>query len=231
MARKRASSTDDGGAKQAGGGNSLSIAAYDLIRANIQEGRYGPGDRVLEDEIAKALNSSRTPVRDAMRRLEAEGFLVHESHRGMVIPKLDHQTVMELYGMWIVFEAAAAGLAARHASDAELDLLDEMVERSMREATTPEEMADHNRRFHQTLYKSAHNRYLLKSVGVLMDSLNILSKTTFTVGDRLKQAQIEHKAIVDGIRSRKTEKAEAASRAHTAASLKARLILLAESDE
>lgn len=229
MARRRAA--EDGGAKQSGGGNSLSIAAYDLIRAQIQEGRYGPGDRVLEDEIAKALNASRTPVRDAMRRLEAEGFLVHESHRGMVIPKLDHQTVMELYSMWIVFEAAASGLAARHASDAEIDLLDELVERSVREAKTPEQMADHNRRFHQTLYKSAHNRYLLKSVGVLMDSLNILSKTTFTVGDRLKQAQIEHKAIVDGIRTRDPVKAEKASRAHTSESLKARLTLLAATED
>lgn len=210
--------------------NSLSLAAYDLIRAQIQDGRYGPGDRVMEDEVARQLNSSRTPVRDAMRRLEAEGFLVHESHRGMVIPRLDHQTIMELYEMWIVLEAEAARLVARHASDAEIEMLDALVKESKREVKTPRDMADHNRRFHMTLYKSTHNRYLLKSVGVLMDALNILSHTTFTIDDRLALAQQEHQAIVDAIRTRDLDKAAAASLSHTEASFRARLKLLARGD-
>nr|WP_281262237.1 GntR family transcriptional regulator [Acuticoccus kandeliae] len=220
----RAKSTKSGSGTNS---SSLSLAAYELIRAQIQDGRVGPGDRVMEDEIARQLNASRTPVRDAMRRLEAEGFLVHESHRGMVIPRLDHQMIMELYEMWIVLEAEAARLVARHASDAEVEMLDELVKASRVEVKTSEDMANHNRRFHKALYNATHNRYLLKSVGVLMDSLNILSHTTFTIDDRLTRAQDEHQAIVDAIRTRDVDAAAAASRAHTEASFRARLKLLA----
>jgi DNA-binding GntR family transcriptional regulator len=217
--------------KNGSASNSLSLAAYELIRAQIQDGKFGPGDRVMEDDIARQINSSRTPVRDAMRRLEAEGFLVHESHRGMVIPRLDHQTIMELYEMWMVLEAEAARLVARHASDAEVEMLGDLVKASRKEVKTSEDMADHNRRFHKALYKSTHNRYLLKAVGVLMDSLNILSHTTFTIDDRLTRAQDEHEAIVEAIRTRDVDAAATASKAHTEASFRARLKLLAQTEE
>ena len=74
----------------------LGGTAYDRILRAIVEGDYEPGDRILEDEIAGQLSISRTPVREGLRRLEDEGILVHEPHRGMTVVKLDYQMVQEL---------------------------------------------------------------------------------------------------------------------------------------
>ncbi|TCT04993.1 GntR family transcriptional regulator [Aquabacter spiritensis] len=211
--------------------SSLSRTAYEFVRRAIQIGQYSPGDRIREEEIADQLGVSRTPVRDAMRRLEADGFLVHESHRGMTIAQFDHQTVMELYAMWNVLEGAAASMAARHAADAEIELLEEYIALEPAEAVTAERMAEHNRKFHQAIYRSAHNRYLLKTLSVLSDSLDFLSRTTFTIGARRELAQVEHRAIVDAIRARDPEGAEKAARAHIRAALRARLTLLAETPD
>src|SRR5438445_13801344 len=75
----------------------LAGTAYDRILRAVVQGDYEPGDRILEDEIAGQLSISRTPVREALRRLEDEGILVHEPHRGMTVAKLDFQMVQELY--------------------------------------------------------------------------------------------------------------------------------------
>lgn len=214
-----------------GSSSSLSLAAYEMVRRAIQEGQYAPGDRIFEDEIAKTIGASRTPVRDALHRLEAEGFLTHEAHRGMTIARLDHQMIMELYAMWNVLEGAAAALAARNAADAEIELLEEFLERDVTESKTPERMAEHNRRFHQAIYRSGHNRYLMKTISTLSDSLNFLSRTTFTNAARLEATRQEHRAIVAAIRARDPEAAEKAASAHIRAALRARLALMAETVE
>ena len=82
---------------------------------------------MMETEIAAWLEMSRTPVRDAMRRLETDGLLVHEPHLGVVIATLDHRAVVELYAMREVLEGTAAGLAARHASEPDLAQLAELI--------------------------------------------------------------------------------------------------------
>src|SRR4051812_25911431 len=86
---------------------SLSTTAYAKIREAIQKGIYSSGNRVLEDELARQMNMSRTPVREALHRLEAEGLLVHEAHRGIVVARLDYQMIMELYSMRDVLEGTA----------------------------------------------------------------------------------------------------------------------------
>ena len=96
---------------------SLGLSAYEQLRQALHSGEYGPGDRIFEDDIAKSLNISRTPVREALRRLEDEGFLVHESHRGITVARLDYQMIMELYAMRYVLEGAVAALSLIHISE------------------------------------------------------------------------------------------------------------------
>jgi len=93
------------------------------IREAIQDGRYQPGARLRETEIAERLKVSRTPVREALRRLESEGLLGFVPWRGVVVAQLDRRQVMELYAMRAILEGAAAGLAARQVQPAEIDLL------------------------------------------------------------------------------------------------------------
>src|SRR3954467_2886010 len=106
---------------------SLGELAYLKLHAAIQAGTFEPGKRMMETEVADWLKMSRTPARDAMRRLENEGLLVHEPRQGLVIARLDHSAVMELYAMREVLEGTAARLAARHASEFEVAQLLELV--------------------------------------------------------------------------------------------------------
>ena len=205
---------------------SLGITAYERLRQAIQSGEYGPGDRVLEDEIAERFNISRTPVREALRRLEDEGFLVHESHRGMTVAQLDYQMVMELYSMRYIVEGAAAAMAARNASDIEMEMLQDMIDREKAASATAEGMAEHNRRLHLAIYQCSHNRYLLKTLSVLSNSLALLSKTAFSAPERRAAACLEHRAIIDAIRARDPERAEQAAHEHMRAAQLVRMGLL-----
>lgn len=71
--------------------------AYDRLHASIREGLYRPGDRLREEEVAERLNLSRTPVREALRRLESDGIVEHRPRLGAVVRQLSHTEVVELY--------------------------------------------------------------------------------------------------------------------------------------
>ena len=198
---------------------------YHRIRESIQAGELKPGDRVREIEMAKRLQVSRTPVREALRRLEADGLLTSVPYRGMVIAELDHQAVMELYEMREVLEGTAAGLAARHASDAEITLIRDLIARDPGDED-PQALARHNRHVHRALYRAAHNRYLLKTLNVLADAMALLGPTTLSVTGRSGTARHEHREILEAIEARDRDRADAAARAHIQAAQRSRLRLM-----
>src|SRR3954464_13201192 len=99
---------------------SRSDLVYRKLREAIETGDLKPGQRVMEVEVAAWLDVSRTPVREALRKLEAEGMLAMEPRAGLVVASLTRQAMMELYVMREVLEGTAARLCARHASDVEL---------------------------------------------------------------------------------------------------------------
>ncbi len=203
--------------------NGLGQQAYDRLLDQIQDGSLKPSERVVEEEIASRLGISRTPVREALQRLEAEGLLVHESRKGLAIATLDHQMVVELYRMREVLEGAAAAFAAQQASGDEIGVLTELcaIERGL--LHDPSQGARHNRRYHQALYRTAHNRYLLKTLNSLTTALALLGNFTRQIEGRSEQTWQEHSAIAAAIASRDPAAAEAAARAHVRAAQRARL--------
>lgn len=207
---------------------SLGEYAYERLRARIREGALPPGARVVEKDVAERFEISRTPVREALRRLEADGFLAFEPHRGMVVVQLDHQSVMELYAMREALEGTAAGLAARHASDAEIAALKEMLAHEADLLNDADRLAAHNAQFHQALFRAAHNRYLLKTANALRDSMALMAGTTMAVPGRAGTAHAEHQALAAAIETRDPEAAERAARAHIRNAQGARLKLLFE---
>ena len=126
-------------------------------------------------------------------------------------------------------EATAAGLAARHASDVEIAAVSEFgeIERRLVDGDLVA-LTRNNRAFHDAIYRSAHNRYLLKISGSLKQSMIILGQTTLSVAGRSKTARAEHQAIIDAIERRDPKAAEEAARAHMRASYRARLRLMSE---
>jgi DNA-binding GntR family transcriptional regulator len=181
---------------------------------------------VLESELAALLDMSRTPVREAIATLEAEGLVSIDGARGRIVTKLDYQSMMELYAVREVLEATAAGLAARNASDMEMVALRGMLELEEQMLDDAGRLADHNRRFHEAIYYCSHNRYILKMLEYIQTGMLLLGQVTRVGDERRGTALLEHRAIVEAIEARDAAAAEAAVRHHVRQAQQARIQLL-----
>ncbi len=197
--------------------------AYQRLIAEIQTGALRPGDRLTETDLAARLGISRTPVREAIRALEADGLVVHIPRVGASIRRLNYPEVTELYEMRTVLEGTAARLAARTASDVELAELD-AISRDMAAAQSDlARLYQLNRHFHRTLLNAARNRFLMDAVAGLEKTLMILGPSTMGDSVRAAQAQAEHEALLAALHTRDAEAAEAIMRTHISAAHRIRL--------
>mgnify|MGYP001196684256 CR=1 FL=1 len=198
------------------------VAYFRLHRA-IREGVFRPGDRLREADVATRLQLSRTPVREALRKLEADGIIEHRARIGAVIRTLEHNEVVELYEMRAVLERTAAEMAAKHAASAEIDELYNLnikIEGALNDPTTA---AAVNQDFHRCVYRSTRNRFLLESARALNNALMLLGPTTLADADRINVVCRQHQDIINAIRARNVEVAGAAAETHLATSLRHRL--------
>lgn len=205
---------------------SRGLTVSETLRDDVQSGRYGPGDRITEEEVAARLGVSRTPVREALRRLESEGLLVSLPWRGVVVAELDRSQVLELYAMREVLEGTAARFAAQHADDAEIEVMRDILSRQAEAGDDSDLAARINRDLHETIYGAARNRYLLSTLHGLRNALALLKGTTFAAPGRPDAALGEHRAIVNAIARRDGDKAEQAARRHIANARRSRLRML-----
>ncbi|MEM6478587.1 MAG: GntR family transcriptional regulator [Pseudomonadota bacterium] len=202
-------------------------SAYDRLLGSIREGAYRPGDRLREEEVGERLSLSRTPVREALRRLEADGIVEHKPRQGAVVRQLAHAEVVELYEMRVVLERTAAEMAAKHGIDAEFDALDDLNAAIAEEKANPAKAAAINQDFHRGLYLACRNRFLLEAARALNNSLLLLGPTTYTDETRIDVVVRQHQSIVDALRAGDIEGAGAAAEAHLTTSLRQRLKALA----
>jgi DNA-binding GntR family transcriptional regulator len=203
-------------------GTTSAQQAYQYVIRGLEDGSLQPGTRVRETELAKSVGISRTPVREALNRLVNEGLVTNDPHRGMIITELDQGLVSELYEMRGVLESTAASLAAKHATDVEVSLLRTLMEAD-REMTDAVEIANNNRMFHQVLYQCGHNRFLLKTLQALQNSMLLLGNSTLSERGRPDEARNEHEAIVQALEARDPEMAAEAARKHIQEAYKTRL--------
>ncbi|MEM7545640.1 MAG: GntR family transcriptional regulator [Pseudomonadota bacterium] len=200
---------------------------HERILAAIDSGELAPGTRLLETDLAARFGVSRTPVREALRRLETQGVITHEPRKGAVVATLDYDQLGELYAVREVMEGLAARLAARHASEAEVQLLRDMIELDER-VREPKAQSQANKRFHRQLHQCSHNRYLIETLNPIRRSMALLGNTTFAAEGRIDASNREHRLIVDAIAARDADAADAAARSHIAAAYEVRLRLEAE---
>jgi DNA-binding GntR family transcriptional regulator len=222
----------DLGAEDTATRSSRADIAYRRLKAAIEGGTLAPGRRMREAELAEWLGISRTPVRDALKQLESDGLLVAAPRRGLVVAALDQQQVSEIYALRDVLEGLAAHLAAQQASAAEIAALEIVLDR---QAETLESdgatLAQLNHVFHDRIYRTARNRYLLQVLGALESSLALLPGTTYDHPGRAAGALTEHQAIVKAIAAHDPEAAECAARAHIRAAERIRLLMLLTASE
>ncbi|MDO9074699.1 MAG: GntR family transcriptional regulator [Rubrivivax sp.] len=207
----------------AGANRSMGQAAYEQLHEAIETGALKPGDRISVNALAETLQMSRTPVREAIAWLETDGLVVHEPYLGRVVASLDRQMITELYAIRLVLETTAAGLAAQNATEAEIAVLQDMVDLEQQVLGDPIRRERHNRRFHEALYRSAHNRYLLTSLKALQTPMILLGPATASDPDRLQSAYAEHIELVRSIARHDPDAARTAITQHLAGGQRARL--------
>mgnify|MGYP000412675115 CR=1 FL=1 len=202
--------------------------AYSLVLAAIDEGVYLPGDRLVESELAERFGVSRTPVREALQRLETQSVLVRDG-RSMVVSSLDHDQLGELYVVRAELESLAARLAAQHAAPEEVRVLREMVTQDMALLGQPQALSRANRRFHKQLHLASHNRYLIQQLKMVHRTMALMATTTFAVEGRDVVALDEHSKIVEAIENGDGDAAAAALKDHISMAYQTRLMTNADS--
>jgi DNA-binding GntR family transcriptional regulator len=196
--------------------------AHALILEAIDRGTYRPGDRLVESELAERFGVSRTPVREALQRLETQGLLTRDG-RSLIVASLSHDQMAELYVVRTELEALAARLAAQHAAPEEIAVLRAMVAEDRALLGDPSALSRANRRFHMQIHLAAHNRYLIQQLGTVHRSMALMASTSLAAEGRGEGALAEHDEIVDAIAARDGDRAAGALRRHLSTAFEVRL--------
>ncbi len=207
------------------GSDSLPDFVYGQLRSAIRNQELKPGDRLREVELAERLGVSRTPVREALRRLEADGLTQLAPPRGFVVTELTHRRVMELYAMREILAGVAARFAAEQASPMEIQTLQELV---AQQGTAKDSAAAArlNDRLREAITSAAHNEFLTRATNSLNDALELLGTTTYSMPGRIESGWKENKKIVEAIARRNGAVAEETARLHVRNAAKLRVQML-----
>ncbi|GAA0587918.1 GntR family transcriptional regulator [Kribbella sandramycini] len=193
------------------------------LRRRIVDGDYAPGERLTETRLADDFGVSRNPVREALRVVEAEGFVEILPRRGAVVATLDETAVRDLFAVREQLETLAAGLAAERADADDIARLRQLCAEA-RAATAAENfdrVAELNSAFHRAVIDVSGNRWLRS----ISSSMYHHVHWVFRVGaaQRAPHSSEEHLRLVDAIEAADPTAATAAARAHVAAAARAAL--------
>lgn len=205
-----------------------SEAVTDALREAILDGALAPSTWLREDEIADTFAVSRTPVRDALRRLADEGLAVKTAHQGAVVAPLSIDDILALYVVREDLEGVAARLAAVRCPPDLLENLNATHIRMQRIAkrSDPQRLAQLNLEFHRTLRLAAGNPYLDRFLIQVEQAVRRLPSTTFAEPGRTTEALTEHQAIIDAVKARDAAAAETAAKQHMRRAREIRLSVL-----
>lgn len=196
------------------------------LREKIMHGEIAPGESVKELDLVKEFGISRTPIREALKKLESRGLLSYEKNKGMIVPILDNQAIAELFVIREMLEGTAAGLAAKYATDEEISVLKDMVEEDMHRINEPVMLSKTNKLFHDTINHIAHNSYLLDFYSLLNESMSLLGKSSLSNPSRAEKTLRQHYDIVQAIEKRNSELAKTLAKEHVKSAYRARLRIL-----
>lgn len=196
--------------------------AYSMILEAIDVGVYKPGDRLVESDLAERFGVSRTPIREALQRLETQSLLERDG-RSLIVAALDHNQMAELYVVRRELEGLAARLAAKHATEEEVRVLRDMVTADDALVGDPSALSRANRRFHKQIHLASHNRYLVQQLDLVHRTMALMATTSLAAEGRGQIAQAEHDRIVRAIEDHDEAEAEAALRDHISIAFMTRL--------
>ncbi len=200
-------------------------AAYWAIRDAIRTGVIGPGERLVELDLAAALAMSRTPVREALRRLEVERLVENAPRRGFSVPTVTLDDLIEIFEIREVLEGLAARRAALRMGPAEIDALRATVERMDHAAATDDltTLSQASIQFHRLLRSGSRHARLPSLIALLGDAYASLGAHELAP-ERVGAAIAEHRAILDALAGRNPDAAERVTREHARNALRAQIL-------
>lgn len=208
-------------AKKASGDRSLaSERAYKYLRDSIYDGHFKPGQIVTEDEVASVVGVSRTPVREAIRRASADGFLELEGFRRARVSNFTDEDTKDIFEIRAVLEALAAERAATRISAEEIGQLEQLTD-ALEEATHAggaslfRQFADFNNAFHTVLLKASRSRQIQQALEHLIETPLILHKRfEGTLIGNLERTIHHHRAIITALKAKDPKWAHAEMMVH-----------------
>ncbi|ADI00902.1 MAG TPA: GntR family transcriptional regulator [Syntrophothermus lipocalidus] len=194
----------------------LREVVFETLREAIINGTLKPGERMMEIQLAEQLGVSRTPVREAIRKLELEGFVVMIPRKGAYVAGISLKDIADVFEVRAAMEALAAGLAAERITAEELEEMERLLVRIGEhiEANRLEEVVEMDTLFHEALYKASRNLKLEQILQNLREQIQRFRSTSLAFPGRMKEALEEHKKIVEAISDRNTALAQQLAQEH-----------------
>ncbi|MDO9199741.1 MAG: GntR family transcriptional regulator [Hydrogenophaga sp.] len=186
------------------------------LRERIFAGLLAPGSFVDELALCNELAISRTPLREALKVLTAEGLLTHQPRRGCFVSEITERDLDQIFPVMALLEGRCAYEAANNATDADLDALHQLHERLRRHAQARRinDYYDVNFAIHEAIITLANNRWLGQVIGDLRKLVKLARLQQLHAPGRLEQSLSEHMAVFAALKARDAEGAEAAMRTH-----------------
>ena len=194
----------------------LRDVVFNTLRQAILKGELAPGERLMEIQLAQKLGVSRTPIREAIRKLELEGFVVMIPRRGTYVADISIKDINEVYEIRTSLEVLAAGLAAERISDEELETMQRLlVEIGQHiEDGNIEKIVEIDTAFHDVLYKASRNKRLAGIINNLREQITVIRRRSMMYPGRLQNTMEEHRILVDSIAAHDVDRAQNAARLH-----------------
>jgi len=194
----------------------LGEIVFDALREAIISGRLKPGERLMEVQLAEELGVSRTPVREAIRKLELEGFVVTVPRKGAYVSGISIKDIADVFEIRAALESLACGLAAERATKEELELLERSVV-SVSESADRDDLdgwVHTDTDFHDIIYQASRNERLVQIINNLREQIQRFRATSLAFPGRMKIAVDEHRKMVEAISVRNVSLAQALAQEH-----------------
>ncbi|ABG06039.1 transcriptional regulator, GntR family [Rubrobacter xylanophilus DSM 9941] len=209
------------------GSGSAAERAAAVLREAILDGTLPPSSWLRETELARELGMSRTPVREALKRLAAEGLVEITARQAAVVARMTLEDILEVYAVRETLEGLAARLAARHRGPDHLRRLEGLLSR-MERSEEPSGLAALNLEFHRVIREAARNRYLERFLAHVEFAVRRFGRTTFEVPGRPQEALDEHRRLVAAIAAGDAGEAERLAVGHMRRARELRIRMLLE---
>lgn len=186
------------------------VTVYELLKDGIIKGIYGPGERLNEREIAEIVNVSRTPIREALRVLESEGFVVNIANRGVFVKKYSPEELDTLHRMLIRLESLAVEMAVPKLSEQDLAHLEQMTSK-LRSLAARKHYAEYltlNFEFHLFFARATGSKELLDTISQLRKRIFRFIHSHVALAHNPGQYVSDHQEIIDALRGKTNKKPE-----------------------